>query len=69
MLGGILDEEEKLYLSDKFYDEYKPFTPMLDAEDNWILPLYQIFENKNIDCWWVKHLSIVEFKSHNKYQN
>jgi hypothetical protein len=53
MLGGILDEEERLYLSDKFYDEYKPFTLLLDAEENWIIPLHQIFENKNIDCWWV----------------
>ena len=69
MLGGILDEEERLYLSDKFYDECKPFTPVLDAEETWIIPLHQIFENKNIDCWWVKHLPVVEFKSHNKYQN
>jgi hypothetical protein len=66
MLGGLLDNEERIYLSDKFYDEYKPFTPILDAEENWILLLHQIFENKNIDCWWVKHLQIVEFKSHNK---
>lgn len=62
MLGGLLDEEEKKYLSDKQYDEYKPFTPVLDIEKNWILPLYQIFENKNLDCWWVRYLPIVEFK-------
>jgi hypothetical protein len=62
MLGGLLDEEEKKYLSDKQYDEYKPFTPLLDVEKNWILPLYQIFENKNIDCWWVNYLPIVEYK-------
>lgn len=69
MLGGLLDIDEKDYLSDKFYDEYKLFTPLLDAEENWIIPLHQIFENKNIDCWWVKHLPVVEFKSHNKFQN
>jgi hypothetical protein len=47
MLGGLLDKEEKDYLSDKFYDEYKPFTPLLDTEKNWIIPLHQIFENKH----------------------
>ena len=62
MLGGLLDEEEKKYLSNKHYDEYKPFTPLLDAERNWILPLYQIFENTNLDCWWVSYLPIVEYK-------
>ena len=66
MLGGLLDNDEKKYLSDKFYQEYKPFTPLLDSERNWILPLHQIFENKNIDCWWVNHLPIVEFKSFHK---
>ncbi len=63
MLGGLLDNDEKKYLSDKFYDDFKPFTPLLDADRNWVIPLYQIFENKNIDCWWVKYLPIVEFKS------
>lgn len=62
MLGGLLDNDEKKYLFDKFYDEYKPFTPLLDKDRNWILPLYQIFENKNLDCWWVRYLPIVEFK-------
>lgn len=62
MLGGLLDLDERKYLSDKFYDDYEPFTPLLDKDKNWILPLYQIFENKNIDCWWVKYLPIVEFK-------
>lgn len=66
MLGGLLDADEKKYLSDKNYDDDKPFTPILDAQNNWILPLHQIFENKNIDCWWVKHLEIVDFKLHNK---
>lgn len=62
MLGGLLDNEERKYLSDKYYDEYKLFTPLLDIDKNWILPLYQIFENKNLDCWWVRYLPIVEFK-------
>jgi hypothetical protein len=66
MLGGLLDNDEKKYLSDKFYDDFKPFTPLLDSDRNWILPLYQIFENKNLDCWWVKYLPIVEFKSFHK---
>jgi hypothetical protein len=66
MLGGLLDNDEKKYLSDKFYDDFKPFTPLLDSDRNWILPLYQIFENKNLDCWWVKYLPIVEFKSSHK---
>jgi hypothetical protein len=67
MLGGLLDNDEKKYLSDKFYDDFKPFTPLLDSDRNWILPLYQIFENKNLDCWWVKYLPIVEFKSFHKH--
>jgi hypothetical protein len=62
MIGGILDEEEKEYLLGRNYDDFKPFTPLLDAEKNWILPLYQIFENKNLDCWWVRYLPIVEYK-------
>lgn len=62
MLGGLLDEEEKKYLLGKYYDEYKVFTPLQDIEKNWILPLYQIFENKNLDCWWVRYLPIVEYK-------
>jgi hypothetical protein len=62
MLGGLLDEEEKTFLSEKHYKEHKIFTPILDSNNNWVLPLHQIIENKNIDCWWVRYLPIVEFK-------
>lgn len=62
MLGGLLDEDERKYLHGKYYEDHKLFTPMQDIEKNWILPLYQIFENKNLDCWWVVYLPIVIFK-------
>lgn len=66
MLGGLLSDDEKEYLSDKFYSKQKLFTPILDSDNNWIIPLHQIFENENIDCWWVKYLPIVELKQQNK---
>jgi len=62
MLVGVLDEDEKNYLSNKCYDEYKKFTPILESNGQWVLPLHQIYENTNIDCWWVKYLPIIEYK-------
>lgn len=62
MLGGILDEEELKYILDKHYVEGHIFTPLRRADGTWILPLYQILNNENIDCWWVKYLTITEYK-------
>jgi hypothetical protein len=62
MLGGLLDEEEKDFLSKKHYEDEKIFTPILDVNGVWVLPLHQIYDNINIDCWWVKHLPIIEYK-------
>jgi hypothetical protein len=62
MLVGLLDEDEKNYLSNKYYEQYKKFTPILDANEQWVLPLHQIYDNENIDCWWVKYLPIIEYK-------
>jgi hypothetical protein len=61
-LGGLLDEDEKEFLSKKQYEDDKFFTPLQDSEKKWILPLHQIFDNTNIDCWWIKYLPIIEYK-------
>ena len=62
-LGGLLDEDEKEFLSKKKYEDDKFFTPLQDSEKNWIIPLHQIFDNTNIDCWWVKYLPLIEYKT------
>ncbi len=62
MVVGLLDEEEKNYLAIRYYKQYKIFTPLLDSNNNWVLPLYQILENSNLDCWWVKYLPLIDFK-------
>lgn len=59
---GILDEEEMAALQGKQYAPKKFFTPEQDADGNWVLPLHQITNNKNINFWWVKHLPLIEYK-------
>jgi len=63
MLGGILDEEEVKYLASRYYVEGHRFTPLRMPNGAYMLPLYQIYYNENIDCWWVKYLQIIEFKT------
>ena len=65
MLAGKLDEDEKRYLENKEYVAGHLFTPLKTLDNIWILPLYQIYYNENIDCWWVKYLPIIEIKLHN----
>ena len=65
MLAGLLDEDEKRYLENKEYTKGHRFTPLKSSDNIWILPLYQIYYNENIDCWWVKYLPIIEIKLHN----
>lgn len=65
MLGGLLDEDERKYLLNKYYVEGHLFTPLRLPNGTFILPLYQIHYNENIDCWWVKYLPITEYKIHN----
>jgi hypothetical protein len=60
---GILDNDEKEALEGQQYAHNRFFTPLQDDENNWILPLDQIENNKNIDFWWVKHLPLVEYKT------
>ena len=62
MKVGILDEEERQALEGKQYTKNKYFTPELDKDGNWILPLHQIINNKNIDFWWVKYLPLIDYK-------
>jgi len=59
---GLLDEEEKEFLEGKEYAPNKFFTTEQDADGNWILHLEQIKYNKNLDCWWVKFLPLIEYK-------
>ena len=60
---GILDNDEKEALEGNEYAPNKYFTPEQDADGNWVLPLHQITNNKNIDFWWVKHLPLIEYKT------
>jgi len=59
---GLLSDEEKEAIEGKRYAKDKYFKPLQDESDNWVLPLEQIKNNKNIDFWWVRYLPIVEFK-------
>ena len=60
---GILDNDEKEALDGNEYAPNKFFTPEQDADGNWVLPLHQIINCKNIDFWWVKHLPLIDYKS------
>jgi hypothetical protein len=62
---GILDNDEKEALMGQQYAPNRYFTPLQDADNNWILPLTQIENNQNIDFWWVKHLPLIEYKPTN----
>jgi len=62
---GLLDNDEKEALEGQEYAPNRFFTPIQDDENNWILPIDQIENNKNIDFWWVKHLPLIEYKPNN----
>ena len=59
---GLLDQEEKEALEGEKYALNKFFTPEQDADGNWVLPLNQIQNNKNINFWWVKYLPLIDYK-------
>jgi hypothetical protein len=59
---GILDNDEKEALEGQEYAPNRFFTPLQDADNNWVLPLNQITNCKNIEFWWVKHLPLIEYK-------
>ena len=59
---GLLTAEEKEAIEGQRYANGKYFTPVQDADGNWVLPLEQINKNKNIDFWWVSHLNKIDYK-------
>jgi len=59
---GLLDLEEKEALEGEKYNLNKFFTPEEDADGNFVLPLKQIKNNKNINFWWVKYLPLIDYK-------
>jgi hypothetical protein len=59
---GLLDQDEKEALEGEKYALNKFFTPEQDLDGNWVLPLNQIKNNKNIDFWWVKYLPLIDYK-------
>ena len=59
---GLLDQDEKEALEGEKYDLNNFFTPEEDLDGNWILPINQIQNNKNIDFWWVKYLPLIDYK-------
>jgi hypothetical protein len=62
---GILDNDEKEALEGQQYAPNRFFTPLQDADKNYVLPLNQITNCKNIKFWWVKHLPLIEYKPTN----
>jgi hypothetical protein len=59
---GLLAEDEKEALEGEKYDLDKFFTPEEDADGNFVLPINQIKNNKNINFWWVSHLPLIDYK-------
>jgi hypothetical protein len=59
---GLLAEDEKEALEGEKYDLNNFFTPEEDADGNFVLPINQIKNNKNINFWWVSHLPIIDYK-------
>jgi hypothetical protein len=59
---GLLAEDEKEALEGEKYDLKKYFTPLQDADENWVLPIKQIKRNKNLNFWWISHLPIIDYK-------
>jgi hypothetical protein len=59
---GLLDQDEKEALEGEKYALNKFFTPEQDADGNWVLPINQIQNNKNINFWWVKYLPLIDYK-------
>jgi hypothetical protein len=59
---GLLAEDEKEALEGEKYDLNNFFTPEEDLDGNWVLPLNQIQNNKNINFWWVKYLPLIDYK-------
>jgi hypothetical protein len=60
---GILDSEEMAALQGKQYAPKKFFTILQDSDNNYVLPLKQIKNCKNIEFWWVKHLPLIDYKT------
>jgi hypothetical protein len=59
---GLLDNDEKEALEGQQYAPNRFFTPLQDADGNYVLPFNQITNCKNIKFWWVKHLPLIEYK-------
>jgi len=59
---GLLAEDEKEALEGEKYDLNNFFTPLKDADENWVLPIKQIKNNKNINFWWVRYLPLIDYK-------
>ena len=59
---GLLDQEEKEALEGEKYDLNNFFTPEEDADGNFVLPIKQIKNNKNMNFWWVKYLPLIDYK-------
>lgn len=59
---GLLDQDEKEAIEGQRFADGKYFTPLQDKDKNWVLPLNEIKNNKNIDFWWVKHLPLIDYK-------
>jgi hypothetical protein len=59
---GLLAEDEKEALEGQLYAPKKFFTPLEDADGNFVLPLKQIKNLKNPEFWWVVYLPLIDYK-------
>lgn len=62
MKAKLLSEEQKDLLNGIYFKEHHVFSPILDANDNWVLGLETAEQTTNPDFQWVKDLPEIDFE-------
>lgn len=62
MQVALLTETQKNLLLGVLYDGTCFFNPIKDNNENWIISIEEINACDNLDCQWVKTLSLIEFE-------
>lgn len=62
MKAKVLTVEQKNSIEGKYFKEYHVFSPIEDANGNWILMLDSVQETTNPDYQWVKDLPEIDFE-------
>lgn len=61
ILVGLLTEDQRNQLVGQLYDEDSYFNPIQDANDDWVISTEEINFCTNIEFFWVKELSLIEY--------